>query len=381
MKQGKLAKKDLLFVIMVIAIVAYLAIMPDLYKSPYARLEERYVARVVETDNSLVRQYGIVKTGVQRLKVRILEGPWKGETFDASNYLTGKMELDKIFKNRDKVYVIMVEDDKGGLRVTAYDHYRLWVQALLIGFFTILLVIFAGRGGIRVMLSLIATLVFLWKIMFPAILKGNDPFWVAIGIVTTITGITLFLIAGVGRTALIAWTGTFMGIFLTALLAYFLFPVFRLHGAMQPFSETLLYSGFDQLDLSRLFITSVFIGASGAVADISIDVAAAMREVVRKRPEITKLELIGSGLSVGRAASGVMITTLLMAYMSGNIAFLMILVSRGIPAAQILNMNYVAAELLKVIVGGFGLITVVPFTAIIGGLLFKRGHGYEKFKP
>ncbi|HPP06241.1 MAG TPA: YibE/F family protein, partial [Syntrophorhabdaceae bacterium] len=102
---------------------------------------------------------------------------------------------------------------------------------------------------------------------------------------------------------------------------------------------------------------------------------------VRKRPEITKLELIGSGISVGRAASGVMITTLLMAYMSGNIAFLMILVSRGIPAAQILNMNYVAAELLKVIVGGFGLITVVPFTAIIGGLLFKRGHGYEKFKP
>jgi len=40
----------------------------QLYSSPYARDEERYQGRVLETDNSLVRQYGLVKTGSQRLE-------------------------------------------------------------------------------------------------------------------------------------------------------------------------------------------------------------------------------------------------------------------------------------------------------------------------
>jgi hypothetical protein len=37
--------------------------MPDLYTSPYARAEERYRAQVLAVDDSLVKQFGIVKAG------------------------------------------------------------------------------------------------------------------------------------------------------------------------------------------------------------------------------------------------------------------------------------------------------------------------------
>jgi len=57
-----------------------------------------------------------------------------------------------------------------------------------------------------------------------------------------------------------------------------------------------------------------------------------------------------------------------------------------IPAVQILNLNFIAAEILKTVVGSFGIITVAPFTALVGGWLFVRGgpslkaprEGYNK---
>jgi uncharacterized membrane protein len=44
------------------------------------------------------------------------------------------------------------------------------------------------------------------------------------------------------------------------------------------------------------------------------------------------------------------------------------------------NFIYVAAEILKTIVGSFGLVTVAPFTAMVGGfiLALKRSRSQTK---
>jgi uncharacterized membrane protein len=73
-----------------------------------------------------------------------------------------------------------------------------------------------------------------------------------------------------------------------------------------------------------------------------------------------------------------MVTTLLMAYVSGYMALLMVLLSKGIPAIHILNLNFISAEIMKTVVGSVGLVTVAPFTAIVGGVLFvKWEHAHE----
>jgi uncharacterized membrane protein len=225
---------------------------------------------------------------------------------------------------------------------------------------------------LRAVVSFAFAILTLWKILLPGILRGDDPIWLALGVVTMIAGVTLVLVAGVNRAALVAWLGAMLGVLLTAGLALVLFPQFRLHGAVQPFAETLLYSGFADLDLGRLFVAAIFIGASGAVIDVAIDVAAAMREVSEKRPDLSIKELFLSGIRVGRAMVSTMVTTLLMAYMSGYMALLMVLISKGIAPIQIVNLNFIAAEILKTVVGSFGLVTVAPFTALVGGFLFFK---------
>jgi uncharacterized membrane protein len=47
---------------------------------------------------------------------------------------------------------------------------------------------------------------------------------------------------------------------------------------------------------------------------------------------------------------------------------------QGIPNVNILNMNYLAAEVLHTLVGSFGLVLVAPITTIMGTLLYIPGR-------
>jgi uncharacterized membrane protein len=373
--------RDTVFVIIILMATCALLYMPDIYTSPYARAEERYRARVVAVDDSLVKQFGIVKAGSQKLQVKLLDGPYAGREVTASNVLIGKMESDKMFRRGDMALVIVTTLGGEIISATAYDHYRLRVEGLLVLLFAAVLISFTGWSGAKALLAFFFTIVTMWKVLLPGILAGYDPIWAAFVAVTVIAGVTLVSIAGTTKTALVAWVGAFLGILLTAGLALFLFPPFRLHGAILAYSETLLYSGFENLNLERLFIAAVFLGASGAVIDLSVDVSAAMNEISQKRPDLSAKELMKSGIRVGRPMATTMVTTLLMAYMSEYMALLMVLISKGVPPMQIANLNYISAEVLKTVVGSLGLITVAPFTALVGGYIYVKWRSEDGTTP
>jgi uncharacterized membrane protein len=69
---------------------------------------------------------------------------------------------------------------------------------------------------------------------------------------------------------------------------------------------------------------------------------------------------------------GTMTTTLLLAYSGGYTAMLMNFMGQGLRIQQILNINFVASEILNVFVGSFGLVAVAPLTAIAGAALYNR---------
>lgn len=368
--------RDTILALVVLILSIGLLVVPSGFKSPFAQDVERHRGRVLEVDNSNILQFGIVKTGSQTLRVEVLDGPHAGQEVEAGNNLLGKMDIDKLFKVGDTTFLVLDVDGDRVISATAYDHYRLDTELLLFLLFGALLIGFAGWSGARALLSFIFAVLLIWKVLIPNILLGRDPIGVALVVVTVITAATLYLVAGVNKTALVAFLGAMLGVLLTCGLSMVLFPSFHLHGAIQPFSETVLYSGFPHLNLNRVFLAAIFIGASGAVLDVAIDVSTAMNEVVQKRPDLSRRELIRSGFAVGRNMTSTMVTTLLMAYASGYLALLMMFVAQGIPPINLLNTNYVAAEVLKTLVGSFGLVTVAPFTAIVGGAIFIKWRAH-----
>ena len=113
--------------------------------------------------------------------------------------------------------------------------------------------------------------------------------------------------------------------------------------------------------------------------DLSVDITSGICEVIRKKPDIRKWEAIGCGMRIGQAAMGTMTTTLLLAYAGNCITQLMVFMAQGTPLINILNYKYIAAEILQTLAGSFALVTVAPFTAVVGGILLTNQRSIKPF--
>ena len=333
---------------------------------------DRVKARVISTDESDIVDTGLIRTGEQRCTVLILGGMFEGEETQAVNRLNGSLSQDKIFAPGDTAFIAVSHSGGEITAATMVDHYRLDKEGVLALIFLLLLVVFAGKTGLRAILSFAVTLLTMWKVLVPCLLKGYDPVAVAFLSVIFMNLVSLSLIYGWDRRCLASAMGAGLGIGVTALLGYVFTDALMIHGAVMESSESLLYVGLSNIDLTRIFIASVFIGSSGAIMDLSVDICSAVYEVTRKRPDISQKEAIFSGFAVGRAACGSTTTTLLSAYSGSYIALLMVFMAQGTPIEFILNYKYVSAEIVHTIVGSFGLITVAPLTAVSSGLLFAK---------
>ena len=357
--------------ITLIAIVVLICV-PNKFPQKIYENTERVSARVLSTDESFIINNGLIKTGEQLCEVEILQGKFKGETVTGSNRLSGSLEQDKIFAVGDKILVTL-DYTSDEIRVaTLVDHYRINYEILLVGVFMIFLVGFSGIVGIKAILSFIFTILAMWKLLIPLFLMGYNP--ILIGMVTTIILVCLIigLVYGIDRRSLAGIIGALAGSIVTCFMALFFVSRFKIHGAVMSYSEMLLYSGYENLNLTEIFIASIFIASSGAVMDVAVDITSAVAEVVEKKPDITRAEAIKSGINVGRSIMGTMMTTLLLAYSGGYIGLLMVFMAQGTPIINILNLKYVSSEILHTLVGSFGLITVAPFTAIASGILLAE---------
>ena len=108
--------------------------------------------------------------------------------------------------------------------------------------------------------------------------------------------------------------------------------------------------------------------------DLAMDVSSSIDELSLKKPESSVFELLLSGLRIGRSVVGTMTTTLLLAYSGGYITLMMAFSAQGVNPVDFINNPHVASEMVKTLVGSFGLVLVAPLTAAIGALLFGKKH-------
>ena len=334
---------------------------------------------VEEVDNSKLIDTGLIRTGQQVCSVKILSGKFKGQLTEGWNMLGGSLSQDKLFRPGDIVQAIVhYETSESGTvfySVNLIDYYRLKVEFILAVAFAVFLISFAGMTGIRSVFSFVITILVLWKILVPFYLKGFNPIMTGIVVVAIMTFIILALVYGFDKRLVSAFSGSMTGILFAAILSFVFTKQFHIHGAVMANSESLLYSGFQNLNLTQIFMASVFIGASGSVMDLSVDITSAVNEVVttaqKKGVPVTKREAVKSGMAVARAAMGTMTTTLLLAYSGTCIALLMVFMAQGTPVYNILNNNVVSAEIINTIAGSFGLAMTAPVTALISGTVLR----------
>ncbi|WP_231702638.1 YibE/F family protein [Desulfocucumis palustris] len=365
--------RELAFNLLVMIFIIILALMPTGFPTNDYPDSVRAVARVLEVNNDNVfSTISFVFQGEQICKVEILDGPFKGQQAYANNRFNGRLEVDKVFTAGDKALVVIDYTGQTIRYVTMIDHYRINLEAFLFGIFALFLLLFARWTGAKALLSFLLTVLMIWKLLIPLLLKGWNPIIISLFFVVATTTTILFMVGGINRKSMAAALGSLAGTLLTTIMAIVFGESFKIHGAVLPHSETLLYAGYANLNLTEILIAVVFIASAGALMDLAIDIAAAVNEVVEKNPDITTAEAIHCGFNVGRTVVGTMTTTLLFAYTGGYIALLMVFMAQGTPVVNILNLKYVSKEIMHTVVGSLGLVAVAPFTAISAGILLTK---------
>lgn len=331
-------------------------------------------ARILKVYNEGIHDTGVMKVGDQGAEVEILGGKFKGEKVEAFNILQGSLDKDKIFDVGDVARVVV--DYRGDQinSVNLIDYDRLPYETGFLLLFAVILVAVAGQTGFRSLLSFLLTILSIWKVLIPNVLRGANPIGLGLFIIIAITILIILPIYGLSYRSWAAIAGSSLGTIATALLGIWGTQLFRIHGAVMPQAESLLYAGYSDLNLTQIFMMAIFIGASGAIMDLAVDITSAVSEVIAKKPSMGWRESFRSGMNVGRAAMGTMTTTLLLAYSGGFISLMMVFMAQGTPLMNILNYKDIAAEILHTLVGSIGLVLVAPVTAFVAAwLLVKFG--------
>lgn len=337
-------------------------------------------ARVLEVDDDDVMEGGLANIGFQRLKIELLEDPFKGKIVIASNNLLGQLEIDELYEIGDLMLAGIQVKDNQITNAVAISLYRQGNELLLFGFFVFFLILFARFIGLKALFSFIGSLYIIWEFLLPGLLKGYHPMLLTSIFLILLTLFINFSIAGITKKGIAASIGTLSGLFITIGITYFFGSRFGLMGMTASYASTLVFSGHLDLNMRDIFYSAIVIGASGAAMDIAMDVAASMQEVKEKKPDITITELVQSGFNVGRAVIGTMTTTLLLAYSGGYLTLLMLFVTKNSSLARILNLKIVAAEIMRTLIGSIGLVLVAPITAIVAGWILSTQFGKKKIK-
>ena len=249
-----------------------------------------------------------------------------------------------------------------------YDRVRtpalLWLTILFVG-----LVIVIGRlRGLGALVGLGVSLFLLVRFALPAILHGSPP-WLVAAVTAGLTAyVVIFLAHGFSDLVDVALLGTLGGVALALLLGTLWVPFAELTGLASEAASIVRVLGLD-VDLGGLLLAGVVIGALGAIDDVAVTQASAVREL--RASGITDGEqLFAAGMRVGRDHVGSIVNTLVLAYAGASLPLLIVYELSGTPLSQVLTGELVATEIVRALIGSIGLLAAMPFTTWLASMVY-----------
>lgn len=362
-------KRHWIFCACMVTLCAILCLIDTGHNDNQPSNANREQVEILSVNNAQLAQIGIVNSGTQQCTVRILTGPHKGAQLEGYNHQNAALDKDKLFKVGDRALAAIYTDHNAPISAMLIDHYRVREELLLFTLFGVLLIIVGGVSGCGSLISLVLSVLVIWKLLIPLMLAGFSPILVSLGIVLFLTVLIDMLVAGISTVSATAIAGSFIGTLLTGVLAVVFGRLLKLDGGDLPYIVPLLSQSSLQLNIRELFFGMVFIANSGALMDLAMDIAAACYEVQVHSPSITRREMLKAGFSVSKNVTGTMTTTLFLAYSGSYLSMMMYFAGQGTPIIDLLNLKYIASEIMITLVGCFGLVTVAPFTSLMCSLI------------
>ncbi|HAX73936.1 MAG TPA: YibE/F family protein [Firmicutes bacterium] len=367
----------IVFVLLACGIMIFCSTM--IYENNYLpdrlnRNVQYYKAEVIEIVEDLIEPdsyTGEFEVGVQNIKVEIKGGPYKGEQYEFKNYVSRLYNIVLQEKNNIVVAAFIEDGQISELNVNSY--YRSDVLLVLALIFFALVAWVGKFKGVKSVVSLLFTGTCIVCLMIPMMLRGAEPIAAALLVVVLSTTVTLGLVSGRSKKTVNAIIGTLAGVIIATVVAYLFGHLANLSGGTMQDTESLLYvSETSGLKVKGLLFASILIASLGAVMDVAMSIASAMYEFITVNPNLSKKELIRSGMNVGTDMIGTMTNTLVLALAGGSLNGFILIFVASMDTTHMLNLDVLGVEIIQGLAGSIGIVMTVPVSVLVGCMLYKK---------
>ena len=250
---------------------------------------------------------------------------------------------------------------------------------LIVAFFALILIL-GRKKGFSTIVSLIFTILAIFLVFIPSILKGYNIYLTTIIVSGFIILMNLLIINGANKKTLCAILGNAGGVAVAGIIAIIMSNILKITGIVDQEYVFLMTAQIDvKIDLIAIVWAGIVIGSLGAVMDVAMSIASALNELSENMGERTFSKMLKSGMNIGRDAIGTMTNTLILAYVGSSLATVLLFMIYNKNILYLFNMEMIVVEVLQAIVGSMGILFAVPATAIFASYIFtKKGKNKNK---
>jgi uncharacterized membrane protein len=323
---------------------------------------------------------GEVRQPYQILSVIPEEGKYAGIPFEI-DYGTRQIRNNMIMMQEgDRILVNISSTPDGILSAHFIDFYRRSSLMWLLIIFVLASVIISGWKGVRSLLGILLSLAVIILIILPGIQSGKDPLSVSILGAFFFVSFSLYIIYGWNVKTHTAVLGSFLALVITGVLALVFVNNTRLTGYGD---ENMFYiSQLTQntMNVRSLLLAGILIGTLGVLDDLVISQASAVFELYKNQPDQTYKKLYKSAMNIGQDHIAATVNTLVLAYAGASLPMLLLFSFGNVNYGLAVNLEYIAEEIVRTIVGSLGLFAAVPITTALAALIAVKYRDFGKFK-
>jgi len=247
------------------------------------------------------------------------------------------------------------------------DYYRInyivWLLALFIG----LALIIGKKHGFHSLLGMGFSFFVIFKFILPEIIKGNNPIIVTVIAAAFIIPVNFYLSHGFNNKTHTAIASTILTMVITSILTGIFVPLAKLTGYSSD-EAMFLQIAHESIDIRGVLLAGIIIGFLGILDDVTVSQASIVSQLSKVKKYKDVLELYSDAMNVGRDHITSMINTLVLVYTGASLPLLLLFINNPQPWVDVLNMEVVAEEIVRTLIGSIGLILAVPLSTLISSL-------------
>ncbi len=353
--------------------------LPGISTTVRARVEKIEEEIQSEDESGLITVY-------QKLTLRIVSaGPYKGQVITTEYNGMGPTLSAVRFREGSSALVMISEvsltppgTENGGNTDTRVlyqvaDHVRLVPLAIITALFAVITVAIGRWQGLRALLGLALSGLFIGGFILPQILAHRDPVLVTMVGTGLLVAATLYLIQGwnvVGHTALL---GMLTSLAVTGALAIMWTQLAYLTGFGSEETLYLQATGIN-IEMRGLLLAGIILGTAGVLDDVVIAQAVTIFELSAASPEASFRTLMQRGMRIGVSHLTSMVNTLVLAYAGTALPLFILFYLYPEPWYLTINRELIAEEIVRALVGSVGLMLAVPLTTGIAAWVAPQFH-------